>query len=79
MVKFYKITKEESGLVPDFHYQDNDVNCLFTLKSGEQTDGSFIVREDLVINFQDKLTAIDFTNKTLYTIDQLSPKQIKLI
>ena len=78
MVKFYKITNEESGLVPDFHYQDNDVNCLFTLKSGEQTDGSFIVRKDLVDRFADKLTAIDFTDKPLYTIDQLLPKQTKL-
>jgi len=62
---FYEITLEESDSVSDFSYEENGIKCLFTLKCGKQKNGNFILSKIMYDKFSDKLSAIDFSNKSL--------------
>ncbi len=74
MVKYYQITPEEAALISDFNYQENGVQCLFTAKSGEQNNGNFIIKKYFIDTFSDKFKSVNFLIKSLYTVEELSPK-----
>jgi len=71
--QYYQITPIEAALVDSFQYTDaNGITNTF-IWSGLQTNGNYVLRQDLQQYLATKLSAIDFTSKTLYTIDQLNP------
>ncbi len=78
MVKYYQVTTEEATLIANFNYEENGVKCLFTAKSGEQENGNFIVRKDLVNKFSEELKLIDFSSKQLYYSNELTPKKVNI-